>query len=107
MLRENAHGELDMMIKTIKRVVSEYYDIDLDAKCRQPRYALPRNVTIYLCRVKTDKSYNQIKQQLNYRDHTTMLYAMNKMREAMQGTFWDDKRIQEDVKQIKLRLEEL
>jgi len=93
-----------MMIRTIKKAVSEYYGINLDVKLRKPRYAIPKHVTIYLCRELTPKSYTQISRLLNYSDHTTAKYAMSIIKKAMQGTYWDDKRIQTDVRNIKAML---
>ncbi len=96
-----------MKIRTIKRVVSEYYDIDLDNRCRKVRYSLPRKITVYLCKALTDKSYSQIGQYISNEHHTSLMYGNNKIKKAIKGKFWDDKRIQKDVKKIKRILEKL
>jgi len=93
-----------MKIKQIKKVVSKYYDIDLDVKSRKTTYTIPRGVMIYLCRELTDKSYPQINRYLNIKDHSTLVIAAKKTTQIIESKLWDDKHVQQDIKNIRLIL---
>jgi chromosomal replication initiator protein len=65
-------------IENIKRVVAEYYRIsvrDLTGKKRSRIYARPRQMAMALARELTSKSYPDIGQEFDGRDHTTVIHA--------------------------------
>ena len=69
-------------IKHIKEVVSSYFKIkveDLSAKNRTRNIAYPRQIAMYLCRELTQTSLPKIGEQFGGRDHTTVIYAHEKI----------------------------
>lgn len=71
----------------IKESVARFYDVsvaDLDAKRRTRSITLPRQIAMYLCRTLTDASLPKIGQQFGGRDHTTVLYACDKISKMLE-----------------------
>jgi len=71
-------------INSIQKVVSEYYNLDLDdmkTKKRTQNIAFPRQIAMYLSREITDLSLPQIGENFGGRDHTTVIHAHNKIQE--------------------------
>lgn len=65
-------------IENIKKVVAEYFRIsvrDLTGKNRSRVYARPRQIAMSLARELTLKSYPDIGQEFDGRDHTTVIHA--------------------------------
>jgi len=72
-------------IEVIQRRVAEYFDIrleDMKTKRRTKQVAYPRQVAMYLTRRLTDASLPAIGEGFK-RDHSTVLYACEKIEEAM------------------------
>jgi chromosomal replication initiator protein len=70
-------------IDTIQRSVSDFYDLevsDMKSPRRNKHIALPRQVAIYLSRHFTSASTTTIGEKFGGRDHTTVLYAIKKIR---------------------------
>lgn len=66
----------------VKRVVAQAYGItaqDIEAACRDRKFAWPRQIAAYLCREMTDHSYPEIGRAFGDRDHTTILFAYRKI----------------------------
>ena len=83
--------------------VAEYYRVDiadLTGRSRNKEVVLPRQVAMYLLREETGTSLPQIGDLLGGRDHTTVMYAHEKMAEQIET---DDNRRRE-VLAIKDRL---
>jgi chromosomal replication initiator protein len=57
---------------------------ELTGKSRTQTVSLPRQVAMYLLREHTDNSLEDIGRIFGNRDHTTVLYAVNKIRERSQ-----------------------
>ncbi len=73
-------------IQTIQKAVAQHFDIPLDslkAKTRIARVVLARHVAIYLARTLTDMPLAQIGKKFGGRDHSTVLHACNKVKQAM------------------------
>jgi len=69
-------------IESIQKEVCNYFKLPLSeliSKKRNKHIAFPRQVAMYLCRKFTDASYPQIGQQFGGRDHTTVMYANDKV----------------------------
>ncbi|HCC32993.1 MAG TPA: chromosomal replication initiator protein DnaA [Clostridiales bacterium] len=67
----------------IQSVVAQYYGLkieDLQAKRRTRSLTFPRHVAIYLCRELTDASLPRIGDEFGGRDHTTVIYAHEKIK---------------------------
>jgi chromosomal replication initiator protein len=78
-IQEPSHNiTFDQIIKT----VSEFFEvspIDIIGHCRKKELVLPRQITIYLTREVLDFSYPYIAERLGKRDHTTAIYAYEKI----------------------------
>lgn len=72
----------DIDAKTIFRCVEEFYGVqhtDMLSRTRARTIAFPRQVCMFLMRMMTDLSLVEIGQMLGGRDHTTVLYAIDKV----------------------------
>ena len=82
-------------VEHILQVVAEYYRVelaDLTGRSRNKEIVLPRQVAMYLLREETDASLPQIGDLLGGRDHTTVMYAHDKISEQIET---DDNRRRE------------
>ena len=70
-------------MESIQRGVAEYFDVrisDLRGRSRQRQVAYPRQVAMYLCKVLIPSlSLNEIGEAFGGKDHTTVLYACQKI----------------------------
>jgi chromosomal replication initiator protein len=74
-------------ISTIQKVVAQHYGVPVDSmrsKVRTARLAFPRQVAIYLARELTRCSLTQIGHQFGGRDHTTVIYACDKIAQMLE-----------------------
>ncbi len=72
----------DISIYTIIKEVGSYFNIDpsaLRGKKKTKAISDARNIAIYLARNMTEYSLSEIGDQFDKRDHTTILYACNKI----------------------------
>lgn len=70
-------------IELIQKVVSKYFHLDsheLKGKRRTDAIALPRQVAMYLARTLTEYSTTDIGEAFGGRDHTTVMYACEKIK---------------------------
>src|SRR5207245_4884751 len=73
-------------IPAIQRAVAEFFGIrveDMKAKRRTKGIAFPRQVAMYLSRELTDASLPRIGEEFGGRDHTTVMHACDRVREAL------------------------
>lgn len=71
-------------VENIKKVVSNYFNVsieDLSSKQRTKLVAYPRQIAMYLMRNLTDYSTKDIGAAFGNRDHTTVLYACEKIKD--------------------------
>jgi chromosomal replication initiator protein len=74
-------------IQAIQKAVAQHFGIPLDslrAKTRISRVVQARQASIYLARVMTDLSLAEIGRRTGGRDHSTVLYAFNKVNEELE-----------------------
>jgi len=74
-------------IEQVLKTVSEYYHVeiaDLTGRSRSKENVLPRQVAMYLLREETSASLPQIGEILGGRDHTTVIYAHDKISEQIE-----------------------
>ena len=86
---------------TIQKIVSEYYNINIEDLCSQKRsknIAFPRQMSMSLCRDITDFSLAEIAMNFGGKDHATVLYACKKI-ETMKNEDHDFKMQFEILKQ--------
>lgn len=87
----------------IIRMVASAFNIsedDLLGKVRTKEIALPRQVAMYLMREESDASLPQIGNSLGGRDHTTVMYACDKIADMIER----DDRFRRQVFQIRDKL---
>jgi chromosomal replication initiator protein len=87
----------------ILRAVAEFYGLrtdELRGAGRRKEVVLPRQVAMYLIRELTHSSLPEIGQFFDGRDHTTVLYAIQKVQEALNN----DAELQRNLRAIRERL---
>ncbi|HDJ99751.1 MAG TPA: chromosomal replication initiator protein DnaA, partial [Firmicutes bacterium] len=70
----------------IKNVVSSYFSIsveDIEGGKRSQDYTIPRQIAMYLIRELTNLSLPQIGNLFGGRDHTTVLYSIDKIKREL------------------------
>ena len=70
----------------IQKKVAEHSDIrlaDMTSKRRPEHIAFPRQIAMYLCRELTDLSLPKIGERFGGRDHSTVVFAVNKVKTQM------------------------
>ena len=75
-------GEKKITVDLIQKKVCEYFDIspsEMRAKKRSKTIAYPRQVAMYLTRRLTDYSLPEIGEHFGGRDHSTVIYACEKI----------------------------
>lgn len=90
-------------IDAVQREVCRYYDVslpELTGQKRTRRLVTPRQVAMYLSRELTDSSLPAIGRNFGGRDHTTVLYAVQKVTQQM----GDEGEVYEAVKALTSRL---
>ena len=89
--------------KKILNTVSEFYDLNPDqifSKCRKKELVKPRQIIMYLLKEELGFAYSTIAEKLGNRDHTTVLYACQKISKEIQK----NPLLEEEISQIKNRL---
>ena len=87
-------------VEGIKRAVCKYYNVkmqDMDSKKRMRAIAYPRQIAMYLAKEMTDYSLPKIGESFGGRDHTTVLYACNKIREDIKMS----EALKDDIEELK------
>ena len=77
-----ASNDIIITPEKIKKAVSNFYNIkidDLESSKRTNNIAFPRQIAMYLIREMTDISLPKIGEYFGGRDHTTVIYACNKI----------------------------
>ena len=89
--------------KSIIEKVAEFYDIsisDLMNHSRKKELVKPRQISMYLIRNELNSSYPYIGDKLGGRDHTTVIYACQKINKEVEN----DKSLREEISLIKERI---
>ena len=66
--------------------MSEYFQISVDdirSKKRSANIAFPRQIAMYLCRQLTDESFPKIGMEFGGKDHTTVMYCVEKIEQEI------------------------
>lgn len=80
----------EVTIKLIKEVVAKYYKItveDIESKKRPKSIAFPRQIAMHISRELTDLSLPKIGEAFGGRDHTTVMYAYDKIAKDMEKDY--------------------
>jgi len=86
----------------IVETVAGFYNItknDICSSSRKKEIVRPRQVAMYLMRERLDSSYPSIGKHLGGKDHTTAIYACDKINKKLE----EDEGLQRDIKLIKMR----
>lgn len=89
--------------KSIIQAVAEFYDIntsDLLNRCRKKEIVYPRQVAMYIMREELKKSYPFIGEKLGGRDHTTVMYACEKLNKEVAN----NELLQQEINLIRERI---
>ena len=89
--------------KHVIQTVSSYFDVsieDLVGKCREKRFAFPRQIIMYLLREEVQSSFPSIGHELGGRDHTTAMHANDKIRTELEN----NQKLRQDIDLIKQRI---
>lgn len=89
--------------KNIIQAVAEFYDIsanELINRCRKKEVVYPRQVAMYLMREELKKSFPFIGEKLGGRDHTTVMYACDKLNKEVEK----NETLQQEINLIKERI---
>lgn len=89
--------------KNIIKAVSEFYDItanELTTKCRRREIVWPRQITMFLMREELKNSYPFIGEKLGGKDHTTVMYACEKLSKEIEI----NETVQQEINLIKERI---
>lgn len=107
-LAEGALGDLlpqtrSVPLERVVDVVARSFNLSaekLTGRDRSKDVALPRQIAMYLLREETNASLPQIGAALGGRDHTTVMYAIEKIAEQIQN----DRQFERNINQIKEQL---
>jgi chromosomal replication initiator protein len=84
-------------------VTAEYFDVtpeDIRSSSRSRPLVNARQMAMYLCRELTDLSLPNIGKRFGGRDHSTVLYANNKVRQQLQ----ENESCYEQVRELTARI---
>jgi len=76
----------EITVERILKAVSQHFHIsvsDIKGKRRTKGLAYPRQIAMYLCRELTGSSFPEIGQKIGNRDHSTVMYAYNKIADSL------------------------
>ena len=92
-------------INRIKKIVANYFDININVLYSHQRTSyliIPRHIAIYLAKMLTGKSLPQIGRAFGDRDHTTILFSVQKTEQRMRA----DSHLCQIVVELQDRLEQ-
>ncbi|MDZ7706118.1 MAG: chromosomal replication initiator protein DnaA [Trueperaceae bacterium] len=98
-----APSDVDLSMEDILRATATHFGVvphDVRSKGRKQDMVLPRQIAMYLIRDLTDRSYPEIGQYFSGRDHSTVMYAVQKMTEQLK----DDEGLEHHLQDIKASL---
>ena len=90
--------------KNMIELVCRYYAIapvDLTGKSRRRELVVPRQIIMYLMREETRASFPSIGHEIGKRDHSTVMHAYEKIREAVET----DEKIRQDIIYLRQQLQ--
>lgn len=93
---------IDITLDYIVDSVAQYYKIEREAilsNSRKREIVFPRQVAMYLCKVHTKSSLNEIGMSIGKKNHTTVLYAYNAVKDLMST----DKILSHQIQEIERR----
>lgn len=94
----------NISVQNIRRVVAENYNVsvdDLKSKKRNKKFVLPRHIAMYIMKEETELTLTEIGSEFGGRDHTSVMHALEKIKEQLSfdGSFRE--RLDSLVKEIR------
>ncbi len=83
----SVNRQKDITPEKITDSVANYYNIkpeEISGRCRKKKVVKPRQVTVYLLRNEINMSYPEIGETLGGRDHSTAIYAYEKIKKELE-----------------------
>jgi chromosomal replication initiator protein len=83
-----APSDINLTMPDIVKLTSKTYNVspdDVRGKSRRQELVVPRQVSMYLIRELTTHSYPEIGQYFSGRDHSTVMYAVQKVTAALEA----------------------
>ncbi len=93
-------SELNLSMEDILKVTARVFEVesaDLMSKGRRAELVTPRQVAMYLIRELTPHSYPEIGQFFSGRDHSTVMYAVQKVTDRLEN----DRELESQIRSIK------
>lgn len=90
-------------IGNIQKAVADYYGLTVDVlkgKKRSANIAYPRQLAMYLCRMMTEESFPRIGLEFGGRDHSTVIFACDKIEEELK----ENNELKNIINEIKSKL---
>ncbi len=87
-------------ITKIQKAVADYYEVtieDLKSKKRTSKINYPRQIAMYLSRMMTDESFPRIGLEFGGRDHSTVIYGVDKITKELK----ENKTLEKIINEIK------
>ena len=87
----------------IIQIVAEHFHLDKEALLSEKKtknIAVPRQICMYLCSELTNHTQSEIAEKLNRKNHTTIIHAVNKIKNDMNV----DKELEETISILKKKL---
>lgn len=95
----------NISIETIQKVVADSYGlswIELKGKTRKKHIVLPRHLAMYIANVIFEYSTNEIGSEFGGRDHTTVMYAIDKIKDSIKT----DSSLDLQIQSLKRKIDE-
>lgn len=95
----------DNSVNKIMSVVADYFKLtvdDLKGKRRSKEIANARQIAMYLCRILTEETYPRIGLEFGGRDHSTVIFAFEKISENIKN----DAELEKIISELKLKMSE-
>ena len=90
-------------IERIQKVVAEQFNLkisDLKSKSRTKNIVLPKQIAMYISKTMTDASFPLVASKFGGKDHTTILYAYNKIKKKISEDISLKKNIEHIINRI-------
>src|SRR3954466_5120331 len=103
-LRDLPDADTPVSVATIKQVVSEAFGIpvpELESAKRSQAIVAPRQLAMYPCRELTDATLPAIGREFGGRDHTTVLYAVQKITRRLHHDRRGDDQVDDLIRKIR------
>ena len=92
--------EINIGLEDIQSVIAGYFNIstsDILSKKKKSLFSYPRHMAMYMARNYTDLSFKEIGYLFGDRDHSTIIYAINKIEKSIK----ENKEVRKDINNIK------